>query len=385
MAYLLPFRRNEVLHNCMKLYPKTEFFIYDSRVFLNNQGAITGSHTSNVGGVSTGRMSLYQENVDRAPSQYIYPFIVKGSDLVAFKTVSEDSFHTDFGYGDIITGSYPLSVGLEREYHAANDSRSRIDALQNPLNANTTLSPSFAYGNKGTEALNLLSVSALFYGSQIRPGSVDLRFYVSGSMIGQLTDYRKNGELVQYGPRGSNGSGSVAGVVLYREGCFVITGAWDISAGTHTEPYIPGGGATTPKWLHFASTGSTGALENLPSSSFGMTFEGINYVNTLTMFCHARMGDLNWSNNPTFIECGQVTTPFSGSKEYREPKKTSIKNITKTAWEGNPTGSFQKITYISRISLYDDQGNVIGFAKMATPVKKLEERAYSFKLRYDIF
>ena len=60
-----------------------------------------------------------------------------------------------------------------------------------------------------------------------------------------------------------------------------------------------------------------------------------------------------------------------------------IKNIV----SGNYTdisASFQKETYISEIALYDDDRRIIGFAKLATPIKKTEERDLTFKLKLDI-
>ena len=45
--------------------------------------------------------------------------------------------------------------------------------------------------------------------------------------------------------------------------------------------------------------------------------------------------------------------------------------------------SFRKQTYISQIGLYDDDRNLIGIAKLATPVKKTEDLDYTFKLKVD--
>jgi hypothetical protein len=50
----------------------------------------------------------------------------------------------------------------------------------------------------------------------------------------------------------------------------------------------------------------------------------------------------------------------------------------------NDTGSFRKETYISKIGIYDDQKNLIGIAKMATPVRKRENDQFTFKLKLDI-
>ena len=46
--------------------------------------------------------------------------------------------------------------------------------------------------------------------------------------------------------------------------------------------------------------------------------------------------------------------------------------------------NFEKITYISKIGIYDKDRNLIGIAKLATPVKKTENREFTFKLKLDI-
>ena len=43
----------------------------------------------------------------------------------------------------------------------------------------------------------------------------------------------------------------------------------------------------------------------------------------------------------------------------------------------------EKQTYISQIGLYDDDRNLLGIAKLATPVKKTEDREFTFKLKLD--
>ena len=60
-----------------------------------------------------------------------------------------------------------------------------------------------------------------------------------------------------------------------------------------------------------------------------------------------------------------------------------IKNVASSSY-ADPTGSFQKTTYISSIGIYDEDKNLIGVAKVATPVKKTENREFTFKLKLDI-
>jgi len=100
------------------------------------------------------------------------------------------------------------------------------------------------------------------------------------------------------------------------------------------------------------------------------------------MFAHAPIGQLNHSSNPTFIDYGQSTTPLTGTDHYIQNSSMTIKNTVSSAY-ADPTGSFRKTTYISKIGLYDDKKNLIGIAKLATPVKKTEERDFTFKLKLD--
>jgi len=50
----------------------------------------------------------------------------------------------------------------------------------------------------------------------------------------------------------------------------------------------------------------------------------------------------------------------------------------------NFSASFKKQTFISKIGIYDDERNLIAVANLATPVKKTEDRALTFKLKLDI-
>ena len=218
-------------------------------IFYNNRPAISGAFAPNVTLVSTGAISLYELNVDRDERAHtynvdpasgagtgtktlIYPFIVKDSHRISWKSVTTDEFDS-FLYGDTITGSYPLSASLEREYYYAGEAKyvkptftagcalvtsgsvARLAALQNTFDYYSYLSPHYPYSSsvgsrkwyRGSQDLTLFSIPTIFYGSSIEKGSVNLKFYISGTLIGHLNDSRRNGELLQIGPNGSNGSG----------------------------------------------------------------------------------------------------------------------------------------------------------------------------------
>jgi len=570
---LYKFQQSDIFHNRIKAHPQVSFFFYSGSAYHNNKSAIAGSFITSTPNALPGNVSLYELNVDRvsgsstAPDK-IYPFIVKSGMGERFRTIvlttldGKDTLYDEVAQlGDLLTGSYPMSASISKEYmasgHVSKASAdisagiddgtivpdtddfgyplkstlgSKISALRKTLDSYLVLSPHYAYSsaslsgapshinwNKSEQEMGLLSIPSIFYGSKIQKGTVNLKFYITGTLIGELKDENNNGELIQVGPVGSHRSGSTAGVVLYNEGFMLLTGSWDLTAspvvatgdlvfdstkpanndtvtltdvdgntvtfkfdtsdnhhngrlhadgtsisvgiataggvwaatkfknsvnnvtsnsdngktlnitatrstrtvtltqdtaGTagntdiiinssritgplplklsdgldgqfappHTENYI-GSAATSPRWIDFSQTIATGSL-NMPSSSFELGFKGTQYVPTMTMLAHARKGHLNFSNNPTYIKYGQTVAPITSSTKYREQPELEIKNTVSSSYQ-NFTASFKRQTYISKIGIYDEKRNLIGIAKVATPVKKTEERDFTFKLKLD--
>ena len=382
------FKKSDLFFHTIKTYPASTFQIYARKISYNHRTTEAGINTASVGRSDPGKINLYEMNVDRPAGQLVYPFVSKDGTQDSFKTVTTSDYSTDYGYGDTITGSYALEAGLSSDRFAANQARPMITALQNALNRNKRMSMHYAYdqssslGNKAADELRLISIPSMFYGSSIKKGSVKCNFYVTGTLIATARDIMQNGELIQ--TYGSNGTGSVAGVVLYKEGFMIMTGAVDLSGGETTQVYTPGAAAHGPRWIDYASTGSTGAGETLPNTVYTLEFKGVNPVPVLTMLCHADRGELNHSNNPTYVSSGQGTKvePVTSSKEYVEPDDLVIKNIVETDY-ADPTGSFEKITYIEKISIWDKDKNLIGIAKLAKPVRKREIDNYTFKLKMD--
>ena len=231
--------------------------------------------------------------------------------------------------------------------------------------------------------VGLVSIPSIFYGSAIKKGSVKLQFYVTGALQGELRDTYKNGELIQSSGAISANDGQVAGVVLYNEGCIVLTGSWALSS--HEEVYASGESATAPAWIYFAQSISGSLWSPAPSSSFAMCMSGTNKTQTLTMLANAKKGALNHSNNPTYTGYGsaEITTVNGEKPRYVQNNRLTIKNIVSSSYN-DPTGSFKKTTYISKIGIYDKNKNLIAIAKVATPVRKTEERDFTFKLKLDI-
>ena len=100
------------------------------------------------------------------------------------------------------------------------------------------------------------------------------------------------------------------------------------------------------------------------------------------MFAHAARGELNNSNNPTFIKYGQPMLEATSSFQYLENQTLEIKNVVSSSFQ--ETGSFEKTVYISSIGIYDDDMNLVGTAKLANPIRKREKDTYTFKMKMDL-
>jgi hypothetical protein len=340
------------------------------------------------GDVPDGYVSLYEINNDRPADQRIYPFVTKDGTRDMVKTYDASTRNIDFVYGDQVTGSYDLKASLAVEYHSGFSTRPRITSLRNSFEHNKIYSPRFeyrssVYGNKDTQELGLISIPSIFYGERIKKGSVKLDYYLSGTLIGTLEDERYNGELVQTGPSGSTGSGSVAGLIFYKEGAMVLTGSWNLDATIIDY----NGGASESKWVHFGSGlhEDISSLTTIPSASFNFAYQGVSHTNTLMMMAYAKYGELNYSNNPTYRDQSHpnYATVATGSLRSYVESKVPPKNITHTELT-DVTPELKRETYISKVALYDEDKNIIGYAKVATPVRKTEDRQYTFKLKLDL-
>ena len=415
MSTYFAFGPDDIVRNVVKSNPSTQFYIYQDAVYFQNRPELAGAFTSSVPNVPPGHISLYEYNVDRTDqsdvipggTDFIKPLITKDGYLTTLKTVSLDTFNEALP-GTTFEGRYPLSASISREYfpafHAAKyfseenntvGQFNRVEALKNTLDYYSYLSPHHVYRsivdglkwNKGSQVVNLISIPSIFYGSSIEKGTVELDFFISGSLVGRLKDVNKNGELIQVSgaanllDRTIHGSGAVAGVVLYNEGFILLTGSWDLDP-DHTEPYA--GGSESPQWVYYGVGAETASLGyDIPSSSFGLRFSGSTETSVMTMFAHAVAGELNHSNNPTYIQFSQSLNPFSGSTYYKEPEKLIIKNTISGAFT-DLTESFQKQTFLSKVKIYDENMNCIGVAKVSTPINKQLSRDVTFKIKLDI-
>jgi len=357
------FKNTDIFHNTLEMNPSYDFVVYDGNVYLNN---------------ATGSIDLY-DGVSGS-----YPYIPKSSDKLSFKSMSSSSFAL-IADGTKLTSSYPQTASIVREYITSSaatitGTANHLNSLQNTLNYYRTMSEYYNFDYyTGSAAVNLISIPSIVFGRAIKKGTVEMNFYVSGTLVGQLKDKNRNGELIQTEGVGTD---RVAGVVLYNEGFALLTGTWDIGGG-HIEPYN-GGSNITASWANYGAGMNDGlASGQVFSSSFGLSFDGTTKTQTLTLLAHAEKGEYNHSNNPTYKSYGQATTPLTSSMRYVEPRELTIKNVVSSSFS-DTEADFHKTTYISSVAIYDEHKNLIGIAKVATPIRKDENTEYSIRMKLDI-
>ena len=377
------FNKEDVYVNRTKTYPDYKIFVNDANVTINNDVVTNASSAT-----SAGYQSLYEYNFDTR-FEYIHPFITDGENVTKqlFRknigtndfTISGSQNPNQIIYSNLlsapganITSSYlAMTASLKREM-PINTNRFRV--LRRIAKNYHLYSRSFEL-QETEEQESIINIPQVMFGSAIKKGSVELNFYATGTLVATATDYRQNGELVQMNGTGSV-SGSVVGLVFYNEGLIFLSSSAELYATSSMN-----------RWLDFG-TGlhdGTAAGSGLEERSFEIKYKGTNYVNTMTMFCHARAGELNLSNNPTSIDWSeetQFTISDTGSVRGFEERQKKVKNVVSSSIE-NLNDDFKKTTFISKINMYNDKGNLIGVASLAQPIRKEENNDYTFKIELD--
>ena len=426
------FGSKDIVLNTMRALPSVNFVIYNSHIYYNNTPHQSGAFANsilNITSSTSGGISLYEYNIDRAgttrlgPDESIIttglnppiiPYISKDSARSSFKTAGKVSYNNEFRYGDTLYGNYTLTASITREFMSPRPgarnatvniySEEEIPgsgsalyphfyALKNKLNfysyrsVHYAVSSSFNGGwNKAEQPLNVIYIPSIFYGSKVHEGSVVLQYFVTGALQAELRDSKQNGELIEV--TGSN-TGEVAGTIMYDQGIIMLTGSWEIN--DRSLPLVDGTGASLvkSKWIYFGAGANDGISSDtisdarFASASFALNFQAQTETQVQTMFAHAGRGQVNYSNNPTFIRYNQDLIEASGSQVYEENPVRRIKNLASSSF-ATYQAPFRRRVYISRVGIYDDNKNLIGLATLADPVLKEEDEDYTFKLKLDI-
>jgi hypothetical protein len=321
-----------------------------------------------------------------------YRYVTKNSDNDTPSGVSVDSYTDSYDIGESIRLNSPQSSSLSIYHITQSSSPSytlcseanarKITALTKTINFYRANSPYYDINYYKNKNVTLVEIPSAIYGSSIKKGTVSLKFYVTGNLLAEVKDTKKNGELIEV--TGSN-LNKTAGIVLYNEGFILLTGSWDLGGASTSDQYVYCAAAgindnDVAKWIHWGR-GFDGAP--VTNASFDIDFEGTTKIHTLTMLATAPKSELNYSFNPTYLKfTSSVPAAASGYNFYKENEFREIKNTVKTDFIG-VSGSYQPQVFINKIGIYDSEKRLIAVAKLATPVKKTEQRSITFKLKLD--
>ncbi len=366
---------NDVFINTIEANPSYKFYIQSGSVYINDQQAISGTYSDNILGIPEGHISLYEYNVNRSASDRIYPFVTKGAQKQKFKTMTDTEFNTQFSYsGELITGSYNMSSSVARMLitSSAEDNYRKLRALQSSCNHYAFWSKAFEFENYENTDVNMINVPSIFYGNSLKKGTVNLKYYISGTLAATATDSRKNGELLW--------NNDVVGTVMYNEGIILLTSSAEIDPST-----LDYETSTSSSWIRYGygmNDGNVIATSTL-SASFALEFDTVSKLQNMTVLAKAPYGELNHSNNPTYLEyTGGEPTYSTSSYQFVETNR-EVKNVV-PASQTDEAPPFQKETYISKICIYDKNKRLVGICKLATPIRKTEVNEYLFKMKIDL-
>ena len=101
----------------------------------------------------------------------------------------------------------------------------------------------------------------------------------------------------------------------------------------------------------------------------------------MTMFAHANKGHLNHSNNPTYKDPTFTPSNTTGGGNIFVEGESTLANVVSASYV---SASFEKTTYISKVHIYDEDGNLIAITSMAKPVKKTLNDEFTFKMKLDL-
>jgi hypothetical protein len=279
-------------------------------------------------------------------------------------------------YGNIFNIFEPSDVAVTKYCFSGSYSNveySKVISLKNTINYYFGTSDSFKYTSIVDKPVSILSLSSYHLGSGIQKGSIELSVLNTTS---SATDKRENGILYDQ-------DDAEVGFVLYKEG-FVILTSDKVISGSSCNIQVAGGvsSSNSYRWYHFAASSSL-------DLSCGFYYNTISEASTYMTFVYAEKGELNHSNNSTYLKSGSYK-PAATSTSFIENISTNPKQpqleIKNTVYSpiNKVDAPLQKNVYITNIGLYDKDRKLIGVANLANPIKKTEIREFLFKIKLDI-
>jgi hypothetical protein len=326
----------------------------DPQDFLVSADSITAPCWSDY---STSLTSMYTSSVQKAGTSGQYFLNIYNADPITDST-AEVQFNIAYG-NKFGSGSVPYNSA----YPELSPTRTIYGQFRNLIYGDEGTDFTFGTVTPARQDFYAITIDRARYKQSLFPGSLNLVLYSASREI-DLTDnsavtttisYCDAGRVYQI-VSGSNGtpysgtgyttdSGSY-GLFLPDIGTIILNAAaLDL---THTNGGINLGTQTTttannPIKLFSTGSGRIGLATGSLTSSFAL-----NSQETITsdfVFCRARNGEFNYSENPSFISGSTGAVLFD-------------------LFINSPT------TYITTVGMYNDQNELLAVAKLSKPLKK---------------
>jgi hypothetical protein len=269
-----------------------------------------------------------------------FSVLLSGSDLSADSGTNLDRYRDDFGSLDLsrIDLSEMVSTGSLLKIFDPQDvlTGDKDGSILSPLLGATPEDPGVSPGNiltvlqrtkdPSSNEVIIFDISNMFYGDQLKPGSVVLTDHAITGTSGRVQMTLKDdgyGNLYRADSQPPHATWSSVGNVIYEEGIVIVK-----------SPNIPLFGA----------------------DSWEISFEGERNIHVLEVNVLADKGLINSSTNPTF----QKLIPTDSHAETAE-----------------------EFVYLTGLQLHDDNLNVLGRANLAQPIVKRNGDRFTIRLRMD--
>lgn len=227
------FKENDIISNTVVANPRYKFSFFNGKAYINDQVDVGPVSTPSLN--QTGTLLFNDLNIIFENKHNLFTNLDKQSNKDSYTPIVADARFSFEMKRDFIRKS---SVdGYEPKYTTGfgsptTSSMAKFISLKNSINYRKDRAPAFNFSSYFTETLdlkadtidgdllqdiNILSIDNIFYGSMIKPGSISLEFYKSGSLLAKAQDTTKTGELIEQ-TNTTIGTGTVVGFALYEEG-----------------------------------------------------------------------------------------------------------------------------------------------------------------------
>lgn len=429
------FGKNDVFYNTLSANPSYKVVFYNGNVTVNDQLSEGNKVSSSI--TMLERNTIYtaslSENFTKNNFFYSASFSISGTfsytpqvqrNFIAYK--SGGAFYEHYTLYNTVKKLYALN-NVFTKYSLDNNNANTAKYLNTSLVQAGSLKNIYPSGYpdyflKPLMDINFIEIPSAYYGIKLQPGMVNLKIYVTGTLVAEASDTQKNTKIYQtYSSYNSSLVGTEIGTVLYDEGIIILTGSskladtnefyvQPVSDPKYSVDYTYTAISDDLRWIYFGAhqktTTNAGSSTPIVSASYELNFQGSTERSTITMFCSAEKNDLTWSNNRTFISGGQLNSLVLGQTssivvngttynaptgsyfvpsngQYFENDQLVIKNTISSSFV-NYNSPYKSQVFISEIGVYNEEGDLIAIAKLANPVRKTPELDYTIKLKLDI-